>query len=123
MQSAMDMRIVLGEPGFRGNWREAMQSESIKRELVRLTDSLDLAIDVLKLALGRSQLLDTAFERANLIKVELTVFAMSTSQVIPIGLIHRHVILLCTLRRFRWRINSMSKSKSNKARGFLPQQP
>ncbi|MGR5379920.1 ATP-dependent DNA helicase [Vibrio harveyi] len=68
MQSAMDMRIVLGEPGFRGNWREALQSESIKRELVRLTDSLDLAIDVLKLALGRSQLLDTAFERANLIK-------------------------------------------------------
>ncbi|WP_041954112.1 ATP-dependent DNA helicase [Vibrio parahaemolyticus] len=68
LQSAMDMRIVLGEPGFRGNWREAMQSEFIKRELVRLTDSLDLAIDVLKLALGRSQLLDTAFERANLIK-------------------------------------------------------
>ncbi|EIV1707565.1 ATP-dependent DNA helicase [Vibrio parahaemolyticus] len=68
LQSTMDMRIVLGEPGFRGNWREAMQSESIKRELVRLTDSLDLAIDVLKLALGRSQLLDTAFERANLIK-------------------------------------------------------
>ncbi|EGR1763825.1 ATP-dependent DNA helicase [Vibrio parahaemolyticus] len=68
LQSAMDMRIVLGEPGFRGNWREAMQSESIKPELVRLTDSLDLAIDVLKLALGRSQLLDTAFERANLIK-------------------------------------------------------
>ncbi|MGR5162104.1 ATP-dependent DNA helicase [Vibrio owensii] len=68
MQSAMDMRIVLGEPGFRGNWREALQSESIKGELVRLTDSLDLAIDVLKLALGRSQLLDAAFERANLIK-------------------------------------------------------
>lgn len=68
MQSAMDMRIVLGEPGFRGNWREALQSGSIKRELLRLTDSLELAIDVLKLALGRSQLLDTAFERANLIK-------------------------------------------------------
>ncbi|MCR9937091.1 ATP-dependent DNA helicase [Vibrio antiquarius] len=68
MQSAMDMRIVLGEPGFRGNWREALQSGSIKRELLRLTDSFELAIDVLKIALGRSQLLDTAFERANLIK-------------------------------------------------------
>ncbi|MFB1052427.1 ATP-dependent DNA helicase [Vibrio diabolicus] len=68
MQSAMDMRIVLGEPGFRGNWREALQSGSIKRELLRLTDSLELAIDVLKIALGRSQLLDTAFERASLIK-------------------------------------------------------
>ncbi|WP_375753196.1 ATP-dependent DNA helicase [Vibrio sp. HN007] len=67
-QSAMDLRIVLGEPGFRGNWREAIKSESIAREVTRVTDSLDLAIDVLKLALGRSQLLDAAFERANTIK-------------------------------------------------------
>ncbi|ENQ8615896.1 ATP-dependent DNA helicase [Vibrio fluvialis] len=68
VQSAMDLRIVLGEPGYRGNWREAMQSPSISREIERVLDSLNFAIDVLKLALGRSQLLDTAFERANLIK-------------------------------------------------------
>ncbi|NGZ12553.1 ATP-dependent DNA helicase [Vibrio aestuarianus] len=67
-QSAMELRIVLGEPGFRGNWREALSSPSVARELSRLRESLDFAIDVLKLALGRSQLLDTAFERANLIK-------------------------------------------------------
>lgn len=68
VQSAMDLRIVLGEPGYRGNWREAMQSPSISREIERVLDSLNFAIDVLKLALGRSQLLDTAFERANIIK-------------------------------------------------------
>ena len=68
VQSAMDLRIMLGEPGFRGNWREALQSETIVREVVRVQDALDLAIDVLKLALGRSQLLDAAFERANTIK-------------------------------------------------------
>ncbi|WED22555.1 ATP-dependent DNA helicase [Vibrio sp. JC009] len=67
-QSAMDLRIVLGEPGFRGNWREAMKSESVARGVLRLTDALDLTIDVLKLALGRSQILDAAFERANTIK-------------------------------------------------------
>ncbi|EDL52039.1 ATP-dependent helicase, DinG family protein [Vibrio mediterranei AK1] len=67
-QSAMDMRIVLGDTGFRGNWRDAVASPSIKRELDRLLDAINLVIDVLKLALGRSQLLDTAFERANLIK-------------------------------------------------------
>lgn len=67
-QSAMELRIVLGEPGFRGNWREALSSPSVARELSRLRESLDFTIDVLKLALGRSQLLDTAFERANLIK-------------------------------------------------------
>lgn len=67
-QAAMDMRIVLGDTGFRGNWRDAIASPSIKREMERLTDALDFVIDVLKLALGRSQLLDTAFERANLVK-------------------------------------------------------
>ncbi|USD66694.1 ATP-dependent DNA helicase [Vibrio sp. SCSIO 43136] len=69
--TAMDMRMVLGEPGFRGNWREALKSPSIERELVRLQDVLELAIDVLKVALGRSQLLDTAFERANALKARL----------------------------------------------------
>ncbi|HAS26172.1 MAG TPA: ATP-dependent helicase, partial [Vibrio sp.] len=68
IQSAADLRIVLGDTGFRGNWREALKSESIARELVRLQDALQLAVDVLKLALGRSQLLDTAFERATMIK-------------------------------------------------------
>lgn len=70
-QAAMDLRIVLGEPGFRGNWRDAYNSESIKREVVRLRDALELAHDVLKLALGRSQLLDAAFERATSLKARL----------------------------------------------------
>jgi ATP-dependent DNA helicase DinG len=71
VQSAADLRIVLGDTGFRGNWREALKSESIARELVRMQDALQLAVDVLKLALGRSQLLDTAFERATLIKARI----------------------------------------------------
>ncbi|AIW14587.1 ATP-dependent DNA helicase [Vibrio tubiashii] len=70
-QTAMDLRIVLGEPGFRGNWREAVTSPSIGRELRRLEDALDFVIEVVKLALGRSQLLDSAFERANTIKARL----------------------------------------------------
>lgn len=109
MQSAMDMRIVLGEPGFRGNWREALQSGSIKRELLRLTDSLELAIDVLKIALGRSQLLDTAFERANLIKGRIDRYVMSILPVTHTGTIPRLVISLCTLRLFLSRTSSMSK--------------
>ncbi|MEF1289423.1 ATP-dependent DNA helicase [Vibrio sp. M260118] len=71
LQTAMDLRIVLGEPGFRGNWREAITSPSIGRELRRLEDSLDFVLEVIKLALGRSQLLDSAFERANTIKARL----------------------------------------------------
>jgi len=68
VQSAMDLRICLGEPGFRGNWREAINSPNIAREIERVRESLDFAIEVLKIALGRSQLLDVAFERAHTIK-------------------------------------------------------
>ncbi|NNN43351.1 MULTISPECIES: ATP-dependent DNA helicase [unclassified Vibrio] len=68
LQSAMDLRILLGDCGFRGNWRDAMASVAIARQIERLQESLDFAIDVLKLTLGRSQLLDAAFERANSIK-------------------------------------------------------
>lgn len=68
VQSAADLRIVLGDSGHRGNWREAMASPSIAREIERVKDSLNFAIEVLKIALGRSQLLDAAYERANLIK-------------------------------------------------------
>ncbi|MCL9783071.1 ATP-dependent DNA helicase [Vibrio sp. S4M6] len=68
VQCASDLRIVLGDSGFRGNWREAIQSSAIKLEVERLIDALDFTIEVMKIALGRSQLLDAAFERANTIK-------------------------------------------------------
>ncbi len=70
-QQAMDLRILLGEPGFRGNWRDALASPAIAREIERLRESLDFTSDVLKLALGRSQLLDAAYERATMIKSRL----------------------------------------------------
>lgn len=70
-QAAMEMRIALGDNGFRGNWREAIKSPAILTEIERLKDTLQLAIDVLKLALGRSDLLDAAYERANIIKGRL----------------------------------------------------
>ncbi|EKO3793003.1 ATP-dependent DNA helicase [Vibrio metschnikovii] len=70
-QTAMDLRVLLGDSGFRGNWREALSVASIAQQVERLQESLTFAIDVLKLALGRSQLLDTAFERANTLKAHI----------------------------------------------------
>ncbi|MDA9557015.1 ATP-dependent DNA helicase [Vibrio sp.] len=58
-----DFRIGLGDSGFRGNWREAIKNPSIQREIERLIETLSFAEEVLKIALGRSQLLDAAFER------------------------------------------------------------
>ncbi len=70
-QTAMDLRLVLGEPGFRCNWREAIAQNNVQQAAERLDESLEFAIEVLKLALGRSQLLDAAFERASLLQGRL----------------------------------------------------
>ncbi|MBD1571826.1 ATP-dependent DNA helicase [Vibrio sp. S17_S38] len=72
-QTFMDLRIILGETNaqMRGNWREAIKSAAVVREIERLHDALDLALQVLKIALGRSQLLDAAYDRAHMIKNRL----------------------------------------------------
>ncbi len=66
-----DFRLALGEPGFRGNLRDALSQPAVQRSLVLLDDALELCHDVAKMALGRSALLDAAYERAALYRVRL----------------------------------------------------
>lgn len=70
-QSTMDFRLALGEPGFRGNLRDVLNQPAIQRALLLLDDALELCYDVVKLSLGRSALLDAAFERATLYRNRL----------------------------------------------------
>ncbi|MDU7304274.1 MAG: ATP-dependent DNA helicase, partial [Escherichia coli] len=70
-QSAQDFRLQLGEPGYRGNLRELLANPQIQRAFLLLDDTLELCYDVAKLSLGRSALLDAAFERATLYRTRL----------------------------------------------------
>lgn len=70
-QSAQDFRLALGDPGFRGNLRDVLNNPNIQRALLLLDDALELCYDVAKLSLGRSALLDAAFERAALYRSRL----------------------------------------------------
>lgn len=70
-QSAQDFRLALGDPGYRGNLREVLNNPNIQRALLLLDDALELCYDVAKLSLGRSALLDAAFERAALYRGRL----------------------------------------------------
>ncbi|MCW2478999.1 ATP-dependent DNA helicase [Candidatus Symbiopectobacterium sp. NZEC135] len=70
-QSTQDFRLALGEPGFRGNLRDVLAQPSLQRALLLLDDALELCYDVAKLSLGRSALLDAAFERATLYRARL----------------------------------------------------
>ena len=70
-QSAQDFRLQLGDPGFRGNLRELLADPNISRALLLLDDALELCYDVGKLSLGRSAMLDSAFERATIYRGRL----------------------------------------------------
>lgn len=70
-QSAQDFRLALGDPGFRGNLRDVLEQQPVQRALVLLDDALELCYDVIKMSLGRSALLDAAFERATLYRNRL----------------------------------------------------
>ncbi|WP_338882239.1 ATP-dependent DNA helicase [Xenorhabdus sp. TH1] len=70
-QSAQDFRLSLGENSYRGNLREVLQQQPVQRALVRLDDALELCYDVMKLSLGRSVMLDAAFERATVYRHRL----------------------------------------------------
>ncbi|MFC0225775.1 ATP-dependent DNA helicase [Serratia aquatilis] len=70
-QSTQDFRLALGEPGFRGNLREVLAQPNVQRALLLLDDALELCYDVVKLSLGRSALLDAAFERVTLYRARL----------------------------------------------------
>ncbi|WP_140918515.1 ATP-dependent DNA helicase [Limnobaculum xujianqingii] len=70
-QSTQDFRLALGEPGFRGNLRDVLEQPAIQRALLLVDDALTLCYDVIKMALGRSALLDAAFERATQYRARL----------------------------------------------------
>ncbi|THB82367.1 ATP-dependent DNA helicase, partial [Pantoea allii] len=70
-QCAQDFRLSLGDPGYRGNLRELLSDNQILRMFTLLDDALELCYDVIKLSLGRSALLDAAFERAALYRTRL----------------------------------------------------
>ncbi|MDE1186960.1 MAG: ATP-dependent DNA helicase [Pantoea sp.] len=70
-QCTQDFRLTLGDPGFRGNLRDLLNDNNVMRMLTLLDDALELCYDVIKLSLGRSALLDAAFERAALYRTRL----------------------------------------------------
>ena len=70
-QCAQDFRLSLGDPGYRGNLRDLLSDNNIMRMFTLLDDALELCYDVIKLSLGRSALLDAAFERAALYRTRL----------------------------------------------------
>ncbi|WP_112071243.1 ATP-dependent DNA helicase [Haemophilus influenzae] len=72
LKVVQDFRLLLGNgSNVRGNWRELYKQSAVKKSFELLQEKIDFLSEVIKLALGRSQTLDSIFERVESIKIQL----------------------------------------------------
>ena len=72
LKVVQDFRLLLGNgSNVRGNWRELYTQSAVKKSFELLQEKMDFLAEVIKLALGRSQTLDSIFERVESIKIQL----------------------------------------------------
>ena len=56
-----DFRLLLGEGNQRGNWRELFKQSAVRKSVELLQEKIEFLSEVIKIALGRSQTLDSIF--------------------------------------------------------------
>ena len=61
--ATQDLRLSFAMENGRGNWRHLVNKAPVKQAVNRFQDQLEFSYQVLKLALGRSELADQCFER------------------------------------------------------------
>lgn len=72
LKVVQDFRLLLGEENnTHGNWREFYKQSAVKKAFDLLQEKINFLSEVIKLTLGRSQTLDSIFERVESIKSQL----------------------------------------------------
>lgn len=67
-KGALDLRLQFSRDPQRGNWREAMQRSEVETDSLRLGETFERALAIVKAALGRSKNLDQCYERLTILK-------------------------------------------------------
>jgi ATP-dependent DNA helicase DinG len=62
---AADLRLLFPENPAKGNWRQMLTRNDVQTQISKLTDSLNVLYEVLKLHVGRDKDLDNIFERVS----------------------------------------------------------
>jgi ATP-dependent DNA helicase DinG len=62
---AADLRTLFPENPGKGNWRQMLSRYEVQTQITKLTDSLNVLYEVLKLHVGRDKDLDNIFERVS----------------------------------------------------------
>ena len=95
---AADLRILFPENTAKGNWRQMLSRDDVKTQISKLTDSLDILHEVLKLHLGRDKDLDNIYERVSESKGKLARLTDTTQLGVSLWYetTMRHVVLHLT---------------------------
>jgi ATP-dependent DNA helicase DinG len=95
---AADLRILFPENPAKGNWRQMLSREDVQTQISKLTDSLEVFYEVLKLHVGRDKDLDSIFERVSEIKGKLARLTDTTQQGVSLWYetTMRHIVLHLT---------------------------
>jgi ATP-dependent DNA helicase DinG len=95
---AADLRILFPENPAKGNWRQMLSRDDVQTQISKLTDSLNVLHEVLKLHVGRDKDLDNIFERVSEAKGKLTRLTDTTQLGVSLWYetTMRHVVLHLT---------------------------
>ena len=67
-----DLRLLFPDNPSKGNWRQMLSQEDVQTQISKLTASLDILHEVLKLHLGRDKDIDNIYERVSEAQTKLT---------------------------------------------------
>lgn len=66
--ATQDLRLSFSMEAGRGNWRHLFTQQAVMKTIIRFQDQLDFIYEVIKLNLGRTELVDQCFDRVVEIK-------------------------------------------------------
>ncbi|MGL5948723.1 MAG: ATP-dependent DNA helicase [Aeromonas sp.] len=101
--ACQDVRLAFAMDTGRGNSRDMLRRPAFASALARFHDALELSYAVLKLALGRGERLNQAFERICELKTRL-------SQVLAVTQTGASYWYECSRRHFTWHVTPLSIS-------------
>jgi ATP-dependent DNA helicase DinG len=95
---AADLRILFPENPGKGNWRQMLSRDDVQIQISKLTDSLNVFYEVLKLHVGRDKDLDNIFERVSEAKGKLARLTDTTQLGVSLWYetTMRHIVLHLT---------------------------
>ena len=95
---AADLRILFPENPSKGNWRQMLSRDDVQTQISKLTDSLNVLYEVLKLHVGRDKDLDNIFERVSETKGKLARLTDTTQLGVSLWFetTMRHIVLHLT---------------------------